>query len=91
MPLYAFHLRGAEGFCGCFETKELLHDSAAYQAVGDVLDEHASADYVDVWSDDRPVFSRHRDGPQIRPIEEHDDPRRVAGSEFEGRAASGPG
>ena len=74
MALYTFHLCDEAGFSSCFETRELAYDSAAYPVAGALLKDHPSADYVSVWEDERPVLSRHRDGPVIRPVNE-DRPR----------------
>ena len=74
MALYTFHLCDEAGYSNCFEARELAYDSAAYPVAGTLLAEHPSADYVAVWEGDRPVLSRHRDGPVIRPVNE-DRPR----------------
>ena len=70
MALYTFHLCGEDGFSSSFEMRELPYDSAAYPMAGALLEQHASAAYVAVWEDERPVLSRHRDGPVIRPVNE---------------------
>jgi len=70
MPIYTFHMCRADGFSGCFEMRELPYDSATYPVATSLLEEHQSADYVTVWEGERPVLSRHRDGPVIRSIQE---------------------
>jgi hypothetical protein len=71
MAFYTFHLCDAEGFSTCFETRELPYEITAFSVAGDLLQEHPSADHVAVWEDERPVLSRHRDGPVIRAINEN--------------------
>jgi hypothetical protein len=75
MPLYTFYACTEDGVSTCFETRELPYDSAAFPAAGEVLNEHASAAYVAVWDDQRPVLSRHREPPTIRPANEPDQRR----------------
>jgi len=70
MRLYTFHLCGADGYSTCFEVRELPFDSAAFPVAGDLLREHASAEYVAVWDDERAVLARYRDAPVIRPLTE---------------------
>ena len=70
MTLYTFHMCDAEGYSTCFETRELPFDSAVYPVASALLKDHSSADYVSVWDDDRPVLSRYRDAPVIRPVSE---------------------
>ncbi|WP_293679113.1 hypothetical protein [uncultured Phenylobacterium sp.] len=76
MALYTFHLCDEHGFSGCFETRELPYDSAAYPMAGELLNQHLSADHVEVWEGERPVLSRHREGPVIRPVNEDRPPAR---------------
>ena len=70
MALYTFHLCDEGGSSAGFETRELAYDSAAYPVAGTLLAEHPGAAYVAVWAGERPVLSRHRDGPVIRPVNE---------------------
>ena len=70
MPIYTFHMCSADGFSSCFELRELPYDSATYPVATALLEEHRSAEYVAVWEGERPVLSRHRDGPVIRAIQE---------------------
>ena len=70
MGLYTFLTFTAQGASTYFEARELPFDSAAFPAAGELLDKHASADYVAVWEDNRPVLSRHREAPIIRPLTE---------------------
>ena len=70
MTLYTFHMCDGEGYSTCFEMRELPFDSAAYPVASALLKDHPSADYVSVWDDDRPVLSRYRDAPVIRPVSE---------------------
>ena len=67
MTLYTFYSCQEDGVSTCFETRELPYDSAAFPVAGDLLNEHASAAYVAVWDGERPVLSRYRDAPTIRP------------------------
>ena len=68
MTMYTFHLCSPDGGSNSFEALELINDSAAYPMAGRLLMQHPSCDYVAVWADERPVLSRHRDAPFIRPV-----------------------
>jgi len=70
MALYAFYMCDGAGFSTSFETRELPYDSAAYRVATRLLQEHQSADYVEVWQGERAVLSHHREGPVIRPIDD---------------------
>jgi hypothetical protein len=67
MTLYTFYSCREDGVSTCLETRELPYDSAAFPVAGDILGEHPSASYVTVWDDERPVLSRFREAPTIRP------------------------
>ena len=67
MTLYTFHMCDEDGFSTCFEARELPYDSAAFPIAGQLLNEHPGAHHVDIWDDDRAVFSRYRNRPVLRP------------------------
>lgn len=74
MPMYTFYVWRADGVTDMFEAFEVPNDSAAYARAGQLLTEHESCDYIDVFEDERPVVARHREPPIIRPIEIRSEP-----------------
>lgn len=68
MTLYTFYPRGRRGAATVFETYDLLSDGEAFEQADAILVRHFSADYVEVWAEDRAVVSRHRDQPILRPV-----------------------
>ena len=68
MPLYIFHLCQPDGGSPSFEAHEADHDSATFPLAGQLLDQHPGCAYVAVWQGERPVLSRHREAPHIRPV-----------------------
>jgi hypothetical protein len=69
MPMYTFHIRKPSAAPVGLVVLELAHDAAAFQAAGDLLEEHYSSDHVEVWDGERPVVARHREQPIIRPVD----------------------
>lgn len=69
MPVYTFHLFSPTGVAMTLDLAELPHDGATFARCGDLLIEHLSCDYVEVWEGERAVVARHRHQPIIRPLE----------------------
>lgn len=69
MLTYTFHLRRSDVFPTGLEAFNLANDAAAFHKAGEILNEHLSCDHVEVWDGERPVVSRHRNQPIIRPVE----------------------
>jgi hypothetical protein len=69
MRVYTFYACTADGVPDIREVRELPYDSAAFQMAGDLLNAQPGAAYVSVWEGDRPVLSRHREGPVIRSLD----------------------
>lgn len=69
MHFYAFHLFSGSGAGLALDAKTFIDDGAAFEYAGRLLDRHSSCDRVEVWCGARPVASRHRDQPVLRPIE----------------------
>lgn len=76
MPMYMFNVCNPDGLAISFEVFELPYDGNAFVKAGQLLNEHTSCAYVEVWEGDRSVLACHRDQPVIRPIEPCDDPGR---------------
>lgn len=70
MPMYTFNICNALGVAIAFETHEQDYDAATFTKAGQLLEEHASCDHVEVWCGDRAVLGRYRDQPVIRPVHE---------------------
>jgi hypothetical protein len=70
MPMYIFHLLRVDEAPVALELVDLPHDGATFAKAGELLDEHQSCDYVEVWADERAVLARHREQPIIRPVED---------------------
>lgn len=68
MTLYTFHLRRAEGAPTGFEAEDFTSDGAAFEHAGALLEQHSSADHVEVWDAERDVVARFREQPLIRPV-----------------------
>lgn len=69
MPLYTFHLYGADDHAISLDADELPDDAATFARAGKLIDEHQTCDHVEVWAGERAVLARHRFQPVIRPIE----------------------
>lgn len=70
MATYTFLLFRSDGNSNALDSVVLDHDAATFAKAGQLLDEHASCDYVEVWEADRAVVARHREQPIIRPVRE---------------------
>jgi hypothetical protein len=68
MPTYTFLLFRSDGSANTLDAVVLDHDGATFAEAGQLLDDHASCDYVEVWEADRAVVARHREQPIIRPV-----------------------
>ncbi|HEX5263735.1 MAG TPA: hypothetical protein VFW13_09420 [Phenylobacterium sp.] len=79
MPIYIFHLRRPNEAPTGLEVVTLATDADAFRKAGELLNEHASCEHVEVWEGERPVVSRHREQPVIRPVDVSDDRPRQAG------------
>lgn len=69
MPLYRFEFREANGVSWGRELHDLASDGDAFAMAGALLLRQHSTDHVEVWQGERPVVSRHRYQPLIRPVE----------------------
>jgi hypothetical protein len=61
MSIYTFYLCGSDGRASTFEAFELRGDQCARARALQMLGEHPSSAFVDVWSGDRKVLSRYRE------------------------------
>jgi hypothetical protein len=68
MAIYRFHLCRPDGIATSFEVCELADDKQLLGKAGQLLEEHMSCDYVEVWRGERPVLARYRFQPVIRPV-----------------------
>lgn len=68
MRMFTFHLYNRQGGSSAFEAHMLADDAAAFAKAGEILVDHYSCDHIDVREADRPVVSRHREQPIMRPV-----------------------
>lgn len=68
MTLYTFNLCRPDGVSASFEAHDLPKDSDTFARAGELLDQHLSCDYVEIWDGERPVLSRHRFQPVLQPV-----------------------
>jgi len=76
MPIYTFHLRRSDEVATGLDVLDLDHDATAFQKAGELLEDHLSCDHVEVWEGERPLVSRHREQPIIRPVQSDPAPLR---------------
>lgn len=69
MAVYTFNLFRAGSTALSVDFAELPNDAAAFGRAGELLVEHQNSAFVEVWDSERPVVSRHREQPIIRPVE----------------------
>jgi hypothetical protein len=69
MPFYTFHIFRENCAPTALDMVELPDDGATFLRSGELLDEHPTCDYVEVWDGERAVVARYRDQPIIRPVE----------------------
>lgn len=68
MPTYTFLLFRHDGSADTLDAVALDYDGATFLKAGQLLSDHSSCDYVEVWDGDRAVIARHREQPIIRPV-----------------------
>lgn len=68
MPTYTFLLFRSDGSADTLDAVVLDYDGATFARAGQLLADHASCNYVEVWDGDRAVVARYRDQPIIRPL-----------------------
>jgi hypothetical protein len=68
MPLYTFNLCRPDGVATTFEARELPRVRDVFAVTDELLNQHLSCDYVEVWDGDRPLLERHRFQPVLRPV-----------------------
>jgi hypothetical protein len=68
MPTYTFLLFRRDDAAVSLDAVPFDHDDATFARAGELLEEHLSCDYVEVWDGDRAVAARHREAPIIRPV-----------------------
>lgn len=68
MPMYTFYLRRPDSGPTGLDACEFDHDGETFARAGQLLQAHPSCDHVEVWEGERPVVSRHRRQPMIRPV-----------------------
>lgn len=68
MPMYTFHLCGADAEPYTFEAFELHADGDIFALAEGLLGQHRTCDHVEVWESERPLLALHRHQPVLRPI-----------------------
>lgn len=68
MPTYTFLLFRRDDAAISLDAVALDHDGETFARAGQLLEDHRSCDYVEIWEHDRAVLARHREQPIIRPV-----------------------